>query len=171
MPGAHAIELAQRKHGPRWNVATDWETNRRARRWSEEEIQLVSDWMLMRTPAEIARRLGRSLRAVEQICVKHHLYATRQHYVTSREAARITGLSQQWLTELVRTKRLRAIRIRGGRWWLFNPKTLQRFKQQREEESWQNAEERKEERAVKVAAEEARVAMAVPGNARLDSSR
>lgn len=131
MSGPDAI----RHRRPRWRgrfpgatCNTGTRPERYGRRHSEDEIQLVSDWLLYLTPQQIARRLGRTVRAIEDICKKHHIAATRHGYLTSTEAARKTGLSPQYLTELARAKKLRAIRIRGGRWWLFNPKTLDRFK-------------------------------------------
>src|SRR5574340_826115 len=81
---------------PRWRMT--WRQpvpagdalRRYGRRWTDDEIQLVADWLLTLSPQTIALRLGRTLRGLEDICRKRHLAATRQTHVTSSEASRVT---------------------------------------------------------------------------------
>lgn len=49
---------------------------------------------------------------------------TRQDWVTSTVAAELTGLSAQWLTQMARAGSVRARRVPGGRWWLFDMEAL-----------------------------------------------
>lgn len=138
MPVTHAMSRPHPRWRNRWNAINKHHSiipfaERRTRRWSDDEIQKVSDWMLYYSPAEIAVKLKRTVRGVEKICSRRHIAATRQEYITSTDAAKITGLSAQYLTKLARDKKLRAIRVKSGRWWLFNPETLKKYMESRNE--------------------------------------
>lgn len=94
------------------------------RRWTaSEECAVVIRIGRQSIPA-IARRLGRTERAVRHWCDDHHVCATRDEWVTSGVAAKLTGYTPQGLTKMARSGRIRAHRIPGGRWWLFSPDTL-----------------------------------------------
>lgn len=92
------------RHGSPWTLA--------------EDFALMGMIGTMR-PATIARRLGRSERAVIRRCNRLHLAASKDGVVTSGVAAQLTGLSPQYLTRLARQGRIPARRMPGGRWWLF----------------------------------------------------
>jgi len=37
-------------------------------------------------------------------------------------AAKLMGVTPQWITSLARRGKIKARRVPGGRWWLFDPK-------------------------------------------------
>ena len=79
---------------------------------------------MTRTCAAIGRKFGRSAYAVYQRSRRLGVWPTREDWVTSGVAAQITGFSQQWLSKLARIGKVRARRVPGGRWWLFDPRQL-----------------------------------------------
>lgn len=112
---------------PRWRdpgVANPDQLSRRGRRWTDDEIQFLSDYLLVMRPETLARKLGRTLRGVRQACNNRRLAPTTQELVTSGAAAEMTGYTRQYLTQLARARRLRAQRVPGSRWWLFDPADL-----------------------------------------------
>lgn len=72
----------------------------------------------------IGRKLGRSAHAVYRRSARLGVWPTKQDWVTSSVAAEIAGVSQQWLTSLARRGRVRARRVPGGKWWLFDLEAL-----------------------------------------------
>jgi hypothetical protein len=94
----------------------------------DEEALIVSRLTCWTRPT-IARHLGRTPRAIRGWCWRHGQNPRNQHLLTSGQAAKITGLSQQWLTEMARAGRIKARREPGGRWWLFSPAALERIKE------------------------------------------
>jgi len=103
-------------------------------RWPEDQVEFVLANLTRMTIPEIAAALGRSPSAVKTWCWRHGHSSRNQDLLTSGDAARLFGVSCQWLTELARTKRLRkARREPGGRWWLFDPDELRRYFQKRKE--------------------------------------
>lgn len=97
--------------GRRWTVDDEWVVLTRVRVWRVETI---------------ARRLGRTPKAVRRWCERNRVAPTTDEWVTSGIAAGLTGLSPQRLTALARAKRIRARRVSGGSWWLFDPARLPR---------------------------------------------
>lgn len=94
------------------------------RLWSVDEAHFVSARIRLWTVGAIARHLGRSERAVRHWCERNRVAPTRDEWVTSGIAAELTGLSPQALTKAARAGRVRARRVPGGRWWLFDPASL-----------------------------------------------
>jgi hypothetical protein len=68
----------------------------------------------------IARKLGRSQRSV----YKRGYWPTRDEYLTSGQASQVTGYTPQYLTSLARKHKIKAHRVPGGKWWLFNARHL-----------------------------------------------
>ena len=92
-----------------------------------QKVHCVSD-------AAIARRIGKSPRAVYNWRMRHHVYPTKRHLITSGEAARILGVTQQWIVKLAKARKLHARRTplsfnnaSGRRWWLFYPADVRRL--------------------------------------------
>lgn len=102
------------------------EAPRRGQPWTvaeaEEVVRRLTTWRL----ATIARRLGRSEKGVRHWLWRHRQAPTLQDLVTSGLAAELSGYTPQHLTALARAGRVRARRVPGGRWWLFEPTTLPR---------------------------------------------
>jgi hypothetical protein len=88
--------------------------------WTEEEDHYVGSHRATMRLETIARKLGRSPHAVYQ----RRYWPTRDEYLTSGEASRISGYSSQYLTSLARRHKVKAHRVPGGRWWLFNARHL-----------------------------------------------
>lgn len=119
---------------PHWPTyaETTWRTPRHGRRWTEAEIQYVADHVHCYTRERLARRLGRTPRAVENLQARHPgLSATTGEYLTSQQLADLTGYSPQHVTHLVRTGRLRARRKPGSTWWLFDQRIVDRLASRR----------------------------------------
>ncbi len=93
---------------------------RHKRRWTPAEEEYLAAQLTRRPRAQIARRLGRTEKAVARYCERRGWYPTRMDRLTSGMLARETGLSPQRLTALARAGRLAARRVPGGRWWLFD---------------------------------------------------
>lgn len=94
------------------------------RPWSAAERDYLIDRLTTTPLAEIARRLGRTPKAVSRYCEREGLYPTRQDLLTSGDAAPLYGLTPQRLTALARAGRIPARRVPGGTWWLFEPPAL-----------------------------------------------
>lgn len=108
-----------------------WRGDRRARavglrRYTPEESEFVIARLPYWTLGAIAAHLGRTTESVQKWCWRNHQSATRQHLVTSGQAAELTGWSQQWITSLCRRGQIRAHKKPGGRWWLIDPDQLPR---------------------------------------------
>ena len=84
----------------------------------------------------IAKRLGRTRKSVVQWCQRNGQYPTRQQWVTSGQAAELTGWSPQWIVRLVKAGKLRGRRVPGGRWWLIDPDSLPRRPEWRVLKPW-----------------------------------
>lgn len=90
------------------------------RRWLPGERDALIDWVTCVPLPEIARRLGRTPKAVTRYCEREGIYPTRQDLLASGDAARAYGVRAQWLTAQARAGRFPgAQRVPGGRWWLF----------------------------------------------------
>lgn len=93
-------------------------------RWTETEAftveALVHEW----TDERLARRLGRTAKAVRQWRERNGVYPTQYGWLRSGEAAVETGMTAQGLTRAAREGRISARRVPGGRWWLFDPDGL-----------------------------------------------
>lgn len=78
------------------------------------------------THRELARRIGRSERAVKRWCAKERICASKSCacWVPSGVAAEMTGYTQQYLTGLARQRRIRSHRMPGGQWWLLHTASL-----------------------------------------------
>ena len=98
------MDFPQLRHN-RWTLASDF--------------ALMSMIGTMRAET-IARRMGRTRWAILRRCQRLGLSASKDSVVTSGIAARLTGLSPQYLTRLARQGRIAARRLPGGRWWLFS---------------------------------------------------
>lgn len=95
------------------------------RRWRPDEEAFVRAAIAYMTVPTIAARLGRTPKAVLRWMERHRVYPTRTgDYVTSGVASRLTGLTPQELTALARERRIRARRVPGGRWWMFDTEDL-----------------------------------------------
>lgn len=119
-------------------AASHWCRSRRA----EVEDALLQ-WGAHESDREIARRLGLAERSVENWRWRLGIYHTRQSgWYTTGEAARVTGLSQQRLSHLARTSRIRA-RQRGGRrhWWVIAPEDVERLVREHNPALWRRWEE------------------------------
>jgi len=95
------------------------------RRWRPDEEAFVRAAIAYMTVPTIAARLGRTPKAVLRWMERHRVFPTRTgDYVTSGVASRLTGLKPQTLTALARAGRVRARRVPGGRWWMFDTEEL-----------------------------------------------
>lgn len=94
--------------------------SRRGRAWSFAEMSFVDLHVGTLTDAQIGAYLGRTPKAVRQWRERNHIAPTRTtaRWMTSGEAARMLGVSQQTVTRWCRTKQIPARRVPGGRWWL-----------------------------------------------------
>lgn len=93
------------RHGERWTWAEDATLTLNVQRQSVETL---------------ARRLGRSPRAVRKRFRRLNLAPTRDEWLTSTQAAAVMGCTPQWVTHLARQGRIRARRVPGGAWWLID---------------------------------------------------
>ena len=93
---------------------------RHRRAWTLPEDVALMGMVGRLRPAAIGRRLGRSERAVLKRCQRIGISPCRNGWVTSGRAAALTGRTPQALTRAAREGRIRAHRVPGGRWWLFN---------------------------------------------------
>lgn len=103
--------------------------NERWHRRRAEIVEAFDRWGWRYSDAEIARRLGIAPRTIENWRWRLGIWHTRRtSWYTTGEAARVTGLSPQWLSRLARTGRIQA-RQRGGRrhWWLIAPEDVERL--------------------------------------------
>lgn len=94
------------------------------RRYTLDEEAFILAHLTCWSRAAIARHLGRTPRQIKDWCWRTGQHPRNQHLLTSGEAARLAGVSQQWLTELARADRIKARREPGGRWWLFDPEEV-----------------------------------------------
>lgn len=79
------------------------------------------NWLGRWQVSVIARRLGRTEGAVIERCIDLHIAPTKNGCLTSSEAARMAGVSQQYMTRMARQRRIKAHRLSGQSWWLFGP--------------------------------------------------
>lgn len=85
----------------------------------EREMLIVHHLGLWRLSV-IADRAGVSEGALKS-WLWHHGLSARKRWLTSGRAAKLLGVSCQWLTELTRDGAVRGHREPGGRWWLYDP--------------------------------------------------
>jgi hypothetical protein len=100
------------------NLRAGW---RKTAKYTAEEEFFILTHLTAWPRATIARHLGRTERQIRDWCWRRGQHPRNQDLLTSGEAANVSGRSQQWLTELARSGRIRARREPGGRWWLFDP--------------------------------------------------
>jgi excisionase family DNA binding protein len=97
------------------------------KRWTYgEEFSLI----LLRTSYRIetiAKRLERSYWAVYQKSRKLGCWPTKCEFLTSGQAAEMTGYTQQWIVKLVKQKKVKAHRVPGGKWWLIDVESLETY--------------------------------------------
>lgn len=91
-------------------------------------MEFIHENLTKLTIGQIAEQLGRSPRSVKGWCWRHGQSSRNQDQLTSGDAARMLGVSCQYLTSLARTGRLKAHREPGGRWWLFDPDALRKYR-------------------------------------------
>lgn len=85
----------------------------------------------------LARRLGRTPKAVLRWCERNRVFPCRGSWWTTGQAAQVTGLSPQHLSALCRQRKLRSRRVPGGRWWLIAPEEVERLIQRYNPALWQ----------------------------------
>lgn len=90
-------------------------------RWSAEEDFILILRRQAWRPETIARKLGRSVKAIENRSRRTGCWPTKGDLMTSGEAAKISGWSQQWCIKLAKREKFKAKRVPGGRWWLIDP--------------------------------------------------
>ena len=93
-----------------------------SRRWTFEEDAILGLQRTTRTCAAIGRKLGRSACAVYCRARRIGCWPTTCDLITSTMAAKLMGVTPQWITSLARRGKIKARRVPGGRWWLFDPK-------------------------------------------------
>lgn len=103
---------------------------RHGKRWTYDEEDFACQRLHIWTPEAIARRLGRTPAAVARWLYTWRQGPTRQTWLTSGQAAKLAGCTQQWLTRLAKAGRARARRVPGGRWWLFDPAWIREHKEE-----------------------------------------
>ncbi len=82
-------------------------------------IDFIARYVGRRTVAWIAGRLGLAEATVWNLIYAEGLSPTqRDDLLTSGQAAEVLGVSQQWVTTLIRRGELHGRRNPGGRWWL-----------------------------------------------------
>lgn len=105
-----------------------WPTPRHTARWTEDEIELLASLVTRCSRLTIARRLGRTPRAVEALQQRHPgLWATQQTCVTARQAGMLAGISHTVTYRLIQRGELRCRRVPGGRWYLVTDEELHRL--------------------------------------------
>jgi hypothetical protein len=94
----------------------------RRSRWSDDDIETLSDKLLLWGDEAIGRAVGRSRRAVEAYRTRHRVARTRHQYpwISAGEAISIIGCSYTWLHQLRKSGEIRAHKIPLGRWWLYD---------------------------------------------------
>lgn len=102
-----------------------------SRLWTaDEEFILIlrrENWKV----ETIARKLGRTPKAVLMKARKLNCWPTNGELMTSGEAAKISGYTQQWCVKLAKKKKVKAKRTPGGRWWLFSPEEFKKYLKER----------------------------------------
>lgn len=90
------------------------------RPWSFAEMSFVDLHAGTLTDAQISVYLDRTPTAIRAWRWRNRIAATRTtaRWITTGEAARLVGVSQQTITAWARHKRIPARRVPGGRWWL-----------------------------------------------------
>lgn len=95
------------------------------RRWSAIDDATLRDAIATEPVSVLAARLNRTPQAIRARASQLHVRrADGERWVSSTEAARRSGYTQQHLTALARHGRVIAHRIPGGRWWLFDAVAL-----------------------------------------------
>jgi len=97
------------------------------RKWTAEEDFILILYRQTWTNKTIAKKIGRSIKAVENRSRRISCWPTTGDLMTSGEAAKMSGWSQQYCTMLAREKKVKAKRVPGGRWWLFDPVQFQNY--------------------------------------------
>lgn len=111
------------------------------RRWTAtEECNLIA-WRRRYTVPELARRLGRSPRAVVQYSYVHRCYPWDGSWYTPIEVARLLGLTRQCVTGWCARGVVRARRVPGMRRWLIDPASVEALVRARRPELWRRWEE------------------------------
>lgn len=106
------------------------------RRWSAADETLLLRERRRLTVPELARRLGRSERAIITYSYLHRCYPWDGSWYTPIEVARLLGVSRQYVTRLCAAKRIRARRVPGMRRWLIDPDDVERLVRERRPELW-----------------------------------
>lgn len=127
--GSPPTSTARRGYPP-----VTWSTMRHTARWREDEMQVVADLSPICTRVTIARRLGRTPRAVEAVQTRRAgLRATQQTYLTARQAAFAVGVSHTVFYRWMARGDVSCHRIPGGRWWLVADQEVDRIRRERAE--------------------------------------
>lgn len=76
----------------------------------------------------LAKKLNMSERTVWNYYSRYHCSPrNRGGWYTTGQAARVTGLSMQWLSRLCREGKVRARRLPGSGWWQIHPEDVERL--------------------------------------------
>lgn len=106
-----------------------WPTPRHTARWREDEIQLLADMVTRCSRLTIARKLGRTPRAVEAMQQRRPgLWATQQTCLTARQVAIECGVSHTTMYRMIHDRRVRCHRLPGGRCWLLGAREVRRLR-------------------------------------------
>lgn len=99
-------------------------TRTMGRRWSRADDALLRERIAVWPVARLAAALDRTPQAIRARCWRLRLRCASAGWLTSTQAARLSGYTQQHLTTLARRGRIAARRVPGGRWWLFAADSL-----------------------------------------------
>lgn len=85
------------------------------------DVDYLRDHAGRRSPAQLARALGRSVKGVQHMRYRYAAAPTLAgEYVTAQQCAHLIGRSPQWVASLCRAGRIPAHRNPGGHWWLIS---------------------------------------------------
>lgn len=118
---------------------------RRYRRWTAADACNLIAWRRRYTVATIARRLGRTERAVVAYSYAHRCYPWDGSWYTPIEVARLLGVTRQCVTGWCARGVLRAQRVPGSRRWLIAPGSVEALVRLRRPDVWQRWKERHDE--------------------------
>lgn len=94
------------------------------KRWTAAEAISAALWVGRYRDATIARKLGRTPKAVRQWRERQRLFPSTQEWLTTSQAAELAGVSDRAMRRWARAGRVNAHRLPGGRRWLIDPASV-----------------------------------------------
>jgi len=96
--------------------------DRHGRHWTMSEDAFLIGRRETWTIGAIAKALGRTPKAAYRRAQRQRCWPTRGSALTSGQAAELLGVTQQTMSKRARLGIVKARRVPGGSWWLFDRK-------------------------------------------------